>query len=382
MALFRNPGTRLVGWLVAGVLALGLGGWLMQASGGDRTGTKSGKTKPQPLVELVRTRVLDLPHIVEAPGHVVPLNAVDLRPQMEAAVASMNFEEGQDVEAGQLLFVLDAGDAYAAVRQAEARHAQIVAELADAQRNFERARELVASRYVSPSALDAAQSKVQMLQAQQQAAQAEIEGSQVKASHARILAPISGRAGAVAVRRGALVRPSDATSLVRIVQLDPIAVEFSLPESELASLTRAVDEGQASVSAETDQGPLRGQIVFTDNTIDPATGTIRLKARFDNPDHRLWPGAFVRLRVTAGVMRDAVVLPPQAVLEGPEGHFVYAIDAGGRVHTRPVQFERLQDGLAVVGGLDPDQAIVSEGNQAIQEGMRVRTQPASAMDRP
>jgi len=370
------------GWLAVIALAVVLGWILVQALAGDKAGATSGKSKPQPLVELVRTRAVDLPHIVEAPGHVVPLNEVDLRPQMEGVVSSLNFEEGQDVEAGQLLFVLDAGDAHALVRQAQAKYAQIGAELADAQRNYERSKELVASRFVSPSALDAAESKVHMLQAQQRAAQAEVEGSQVKAGHARIVAPISGRAGAVSVRRGALVRPSDAASLVRIVQLDPIAVEFSLPEHELATLTRAVRDGEASVTAETDQGPIRGEIVFTDNAIDPATGTLRLKARFDNADHRLWPGAFVRLRVAAGTTRGAVVLPPQAVLEGPEGHFVYEVDEGSMVHARPVKFERLQDGLAVVAGLAPDEAIVSEGNQSIQEGTVVRTQPAPAAGKP
>jgi len=372
-----KPGIPRRWWLLLGGLAAGTGMLLAYALLGDTSGAQAKAGKAAPLVELVTSSVVDLPNIVEAQGHVVPLNEVEVRAQIDGVVASLRFEEGQDVAAGQLLFVLDAGDAPALVRQAQARHAQTTAELAEARRNYARSQELVASKYISPSALDAAASKVEVLKAQQQAAQAEIESSQVKAGYARIVAPISGRAGAVSVRRGALVRPSDATSMVRIVQMDPIAVEFSVPERELAGLARALRDGQATITAETDEGPVTGAIVFTDNSIDAATGTIRLKARFDNPDHRLWPGGFVRLRLAAGVQRNAVVLPPQALLEGPEGHFVYQVDAEGKVHMRTVSFVGVQDGVAVVTGLDPGEAIVSEGNQSIHEGMAVQTRTAA-----
>lgn len=365
------------GWLLLGGLAAGAGMLLAYVLLGDTTGAQANSGRAPPLVELVTSSVADLPNIVEAQGHVVPLNEVEVRAQIDGVVASLDFEEGQDVAAGQLLFVLDAGDAPALVRQAQARHAQTTAELAEARRNYARSQELVASKYISPSALDAAASRVEVLKAQQQAAQAEIESSQVKAGYARIAAPISGRAGAISVRRGALVRPSDAISLVRIVQMDPVAVEFSVPERELAGLARALRDGQATITAETGEGPMTGTIVFTDNSIDTATGTIRLKAQFDNPDHRLWPGGFVRLRLAAGMQRNAVVLPPQALLEGPEGHFVYQVDAEGKVQMRTVSFVGVQDGVAVVTGLEPGEAIVSEGNQSIHEGMVVQARTAA-----
>ncbi|WP_158636472.1 efflux RND transporter periplasmic adaptor subunit [Luteimonas marina] len=369
-------------WLLLAGLAAGGGLLLAYALSGDKTDGQANAGKVPPLVELVSSEVADLPHIVEAQGHVVPINEVEVRPQIDGTVSTLNFGEGQDVTAGQLLFVLDAGDAPALVRQARAKYEQTTAELAEARRNHARSQELVASKYISPSALDAAASKVEVLKAQQQAAQAEIESSQVKAGYTRIVAPISGRAGAVSVRRGALVRPSDAVSLVRIVQMDPIAVEFSVPERELAALTHALGNGEAEVTAETGNGAMQGTIVFTDNTIDPTTGTIRLKAQFDNPEHRLWPGGFVRLRVAAGLKRDAVVLPPQALLEGPEGHFVYQVDAQGKVHARPVNFAGVQDGVAVVTGLEAGESIVAEGNQSIREGMTVRTRSASGSAAP
>lgn len=368
-------------WLIAALLLIGgvaLAGYVVLDRRAD---AKAPTAKAAPLVELVDSKVVDLPYIVEAQGHVVPLNEVEVRAQMDGVVASLHFEEGQDVVAGQLLFVLDPGQTPALVRQAKAKHAQITAELADARRNYTRSQELVASKYISSSALDAAASKVDMLQAQQQAARAEIESSQVMAGYARIVAPISGRAGAIAVRRGALVGPSDSASLVRIVQVNPIAVEFSLPERELAGLTQALRQGQAQVAAHTGQGRVTGRIIFTDNAIDQATGTIRLKAQFDNADERLWPGAFVDLRVQAGIRHDAVVLPSQAVLEGPEGHFVYQVDAAGIVSTRPVTFTGLQDGQAVVTGLPANQAVVAEGNQALSPGMRVRTRAPIAVAR-
>ena len=370
-------------WLIAAMLLLGgaaIAGYLMLGKGAN---AKAPTAKAAPLVELVNSKVVDLPHIVEAQGHVVPLNEVEVRAQMDGAVASLHLEEGQDVAAGQLLFVLDPGQTAALVRQAKAKYAQITAELTDARRNYTRSQELVASKYISSSSLDAAASKVDMLQAQQQAARAEIESNQVMAGYARITAPISGRAGAIAVRRGALVGPSDATSLVRIVQINPIAVEFSLPERELAGLTQALRQGQAQVQAQTEQGQVAGRIIFTDNAIDPATGTIRLKAEFDNADERLWPGAFVSLRVQAGIKHNAVVLPPQAVLEGPEGHFVYQVDADGAVSMHPVTFAGLQDGQAVVTGLLAGQSVVAEGNQTLSPGARVRTRaPLTAARQP
>lgn len=367
-------------WFVPALLAAAAALAAAYFLAGGRGDAKAAGEKAPPLVELVISRVVDLPHVVEAQGHVVPLNEVEVRAQIEGVIASMHFREGQDVAAGELLFVLDPGQAPALVRQARAKYAQVTAELNDARRNHARSKELVASKYISPSALDAAASKVEMLEAQQQAARAEIDGSQVMEGYSRIVAPISGRAGAVSVRRGALVGPSDSASLVRIVQVDPIAVEFSLPERELGGLTRALQQGQASVVAQTEQGRIDGAIVFTDNSIDPATGTIRLKAQFDNADERLWPGAFVSLRVQAGMKRNAVVLPPQALLEGPEGHFVHQVDDGGKVRARAVTFVGIQDGQAVVTGLPPGEAIVSEGNQAIHEGMAVRTRPSPPAD--
>ncbi|HRP74700.1 MAG TPA: efflux RND transporter periplasmic adaptor subunit [Rhodocyclaceae bacterium] len=361
-------------WLLAATLAVAACAVLAYAFLGGGADAKSSSAKAPPLVSLVRSEVADLPHIVETQGHVVPLNEVEIRSQINGVVSSLNLQEGQDVTAGQLLFVLDAGDAPALVKQAKAKYAQMTAELDEARRNHVRSQELVASKYISPSALDAAASRVEVLMAQQQAALAEIEISEVKAGYTRIVAPITGRAGAVSVRRGALVRPSDTASMVRVVQMDPIAVEFSVPERELSMLLRAVQDGEASVYAETDEGSIDGSIIFTDNAIDPSTGTVRLKAQFDNPDHRLWPGAFVRLRVVSGMKRNAVVLPPQALLEGPEGHFVYQLDSEGRVQARPVNFAGVQDGVAVVTGLEAGEAIVSEGNQSVQEGMTVRTQ--------
>lgn len=360
-------------WPIVAALAVAAGivlAFLLRDDGG---GVKAGSGETAPLVELVGSRIVDLPHLVSAQGHVIPINEVEVRPQISGVVSRLDFREGQDVVAGQQLFQLDAGDAPALVRQAQARQAQIAAELNEARRNHVRSQELVASKYISPSALDAVASKVEVLEAQLQAARAEIESSQVRAGYARIEAPISGRAGAISARRGALVQPSDAASLVRIVQMDPISVEFSVPERELAALADAQRSGQAAVTAETEQGPMEGTIVFTDNSIDPATGTIRLKAEFDNPDHRLWPGAFVRLRVKAGVRRNAVVLPPQALLEGPEGHFVFQVDGQGQVSARSVEFVGIQDGVAVVTGLDGGEDIVSEGNASLHAGMTVRT---------
>ncbi|QYG08895.1 efflux RND transporter periplasmic adaptor subunit [Janthinobacterium sp. PAMC25594] len=334
--------------------------------------------KTAPLVSITISRTMDVPIELSAQGHLVALNLIEVRPQMTGIIRSVHFKEGEQVRAGQLLFTLDDSDTLALLRRSEALAAQIKAQLADARRDLQRSRELVASRFIAPSAIDTATSKADALQAQLDAASAEVDSARVALAHTRISSPISAKSGALAVHPGSLAQTSAAAPLVTLAQFDPIGVEFNLPEANLQAIlaARGAANGPVSVSIDGLAGqPVAGKLSFINNTVNTSTGTIALKADFANPALALWPGAFVRVTVHAGRNPAAVVLPPQAVMEGPAGRFVYLLGAGDKVVARPVTLLRVQDTLAVVDGLASGQRVVLEGGQNLKQGMAVRIAP-------
>jgi RND family efflux transporter MFP subunit len=327
--------------------------------------------KKTPLVSVVKTRSMDIPLDLPAQGHIVPLNFVDIRPQVTGTVMTVNFHEGDEVTAGQLLFALDDTDARAQLAKAEAQGALIGAQLADARRELQRALALVASKFVAVSAADTASSKVDALLAQSRAAVEEANSARTTLAHARILAPIAGRAGAVAVHPGSLAQTGAAAPLVTVSQFSPVGVEFSLPEHDLAAVLAARDAGTVSVSLE-GAGEAGGKLIFINNTINPDSATINMKASFPNPRQTLWPGGFARVVVHAGGNHGAMVLPPQAVQEGPAGRFVFLLGADGKVAVRPVALLRIQNEMAVVDGLRGGEQVVLEGGQNLRAGMSVQ----------
>ncbi|MFZ6765692.1 efflux RND transporter periplasmic adaptor subunit [Undibacterium sp. Di26W] len=334
-----------------------------------KTAGKTSTQKPLPIVTVAITQRVDLPIEFSAQGHLVTLNQVDVRPQITGIIRSVNFHEGDQVRAGQLLFTLDASDANAQLNRYDAQAAQIRALLVDAQRDYMRSRELVKSGFMSDSTLTSAKSKVEALQAQLAAASAEKDSAKIQAGYTRITAPVSGLAGGVSIHPGSLAQTSSATPLVTLVQMDPIAMEFNLPEQALQAILIAREQGKVGATLETqDQQKVEGYVSFVNNSVSPDTGTINLKASFANTSHRLWPGGFARVTVRAGVSKAAVVLPPQAVLEGPAGRFVYLLDENDKVRIKSVNLLRLQDRKAVLEGLSGGERVVLEGGQNLSDG--------------
>jgi RND family efflux transporter MFP subunit len=326
-----------------------------------------------------------LPVKLDAQGHLVPLAQVDIRPQATGTVRAIHFKEGDEVKAGQLMFTIDATDVEAQLARSQASAAQVKAQLDEARRDLVRTQELAKSRFYTASAVDTAQSKVEALQGQYAAAQADVDNTRVLVDHTRVTAPMTGLTGALAVHPGSLAQPGATAPLVNLVQMDPIGADFTLPENTLAKVLAARSSGQLEVAAETADGKLLpGKIVFVNNTVDTSTGTISLKASFPNADKRLWPGSFVHLRLVAGADESAVTLPPQSLLQGPSGRFVYVVDANGAVVSKPVSLLRIQDQVAVVDGLDGGERVVSEGQAGLKPGMNVRVSngtPASGASR-
>lgn len=306
-----------------------------------------------------------------------------MRPQTDGIIRSVHFREGDDVKAGQLLFSIDASNAEAALARAEAQAAQYRAQADDAKRDLARTQQLAASHFYSSSAVDTSASKLESLEAQHRAALADIRTARVQLDRTRITAPASGLTGALNVHPGSLAQQSAALPLVTVVQFDPIGVEFTLPEGNLADLLRARTTGEVKVSLQTPEGKaIEGRLVFINNTVNTDTATINLKASFPNAAKTLWPGAYVKVMVDAGTSHGAVTLPPQAVLEGPSGRFVYVLDGANKVASVPVRLLRIQDQRAVVEGLQGGERVVAEGNLGVKPGITVKvdapTRAASA----
>lgn len=317
----------------------------------------------------------DIPVRLSANGTVTALQSVEVRAQISATIKTVHIREGQYVRQGERLFSLDVRTEDANLGKSEAQLAKSRADLANAERNLQRQRELFGQKFISQTALDTVQNQVDSLRAQVAADLATVASSRVARGFGEIVAPIAGRMGAVSVYPGSLVQPSGPV-LVGITQIDPINVVFALPERELPVLQQALESGGLVVSAQVDAGERethQGQLVFIDNSVDSASGTIRLKAAFANAAGQLWPGMFVSVALSPQTLRGVLTVPVQAVQTGPEQKFLYAIDAAGKVAALPVRVLLVQDELAVIEGADiqAGMRVVVEGAQNLRPGSGV-----------
>jgi RND family efflux transporter MFP subunit len=308
-----------------------------------------------------------------ANGTVSAQQTVEVRPQISATIHTVHIREGQFVHKGDKLFTLDTRTEAANLSKAAAQLEKDRADLANAERNLVRQRDLFQQKYISQAAFDTAQNQVDGLRGQLAVDQAAMESSSVSRSFGEITAPISGRSGAIAVYPGSLVQPNGA-ALVSITQIDPINVSFTLPENELAALQQARAKSKVAVSAVPDaagQKARKGWLSFVDNAVDTASGTIRVKAEFSNADNQLWPGMFVSVSLSPRKLTDALTVPSQAVQIGPEKKFLYVIGADNKVSAAPVNVRLIQDGYAVIEGVAAGTRVVVEGAQNIRPGSMV-----------
>lgn len=332
----------------------------------------SGAASAPPVgVTTVRALQKDLPVLVTATGAVTPVSSVDVRPQATSVVTRVHIREGQFVRAGELLFTLDSRTDEANVARARAQLAKDEASLADAQRQLARSRELLAQNFVSQGALDANQALVESQTALLAADRAAWDAARVALSNARISAPSAGRVGAIAVFPGTSVQANQ-TTMVTITQLDPINVSFSLPQRNLADALAALQGGGATVDAVLPEGGarLKGRLKFVDSAVDAGSGTVKVKAQFDNPAGQLWPGAFVNVAMTVRTLQAAVVIPQAAIIQSQRGPLVYAVQDNKAV-ARPVQVLYAQGEDAAVSGVRAGERIVLDGRQNLRPGVTV-----------
>jgi RND family efflux transporter MFP subunit len=353
--------------LLAALVAAGL--WSLRGT----DGANKGKGPATVAVSVTRVKAADVPLQLESSGHVVSLNSVEIRPRTDGTIRRIGFAEGEPVRAGQVLFELEVDDLVAELAYARAEVMRIRAEKDDAQSNLERGRNLVAASYISSSALDALEAKRESLRAQMQAAHANVRAAEARVDRAVLRAPMDARAGLVNARVGARVRQADTEPLVVLRQFDPIGVDFTVPSRYLGAIVQASGSQGLAVEAQTEAGQtVSGRLHAIDNGIDNGTGTIQLRAQFDNPDQALWPGAFVRARLAIQAREQVLVVPAQAVAEGPEGHFLYQLMDDQTVAPHPVTLERVHEGQAVISGIEAGQTVVVEGIRFLRAGSKVR----------
>ena len=360
-------------------LAIGIWIWRSQAS---MSNLKTKKVTAEQVVSAVVVQK-DVPVILTAKGTVSALQTVEVRAQISATIKAVHIKEGQFVRRGQRLFTLDTRTEAANLSKAEAQLTKDRADLTNAERNFERQRELFRQKFISQAALDTAQNQLDSMRGQLAVNQAVAAAARVTHSFGEITAPIHGRSGNISVYPGSLVQPSG-TPLVNITQIDPINVSFTLPESELAALQQRFAQSAVPVSAslegaaqEASPEAAKGRLVFIDNAVDTASGTIRLKAEFQNDDNRLWPGMFVKVTLAPRVLVGALTVPVQAVQTGPEKKFLYVIGPDSKVTIAPVNVRLIQDAHAVIEGVTVGTRVVVEGAQNLRPGSLV-TEAGSA----
>jgi multidrug efflux system membrane fusion protein len=339
------------------------------------------RTPPVP-VQVASVTQIAAPLTITANGVVEPLQTVAIEAQVGGALDTVAFNEGQDVQAGQVLFKLDARPFEAALRQAEATLARDSAQTQSALRDAERYKALADKDYVTKSQADQAQATAAATVATVQADKAAVDNARLNLNYATIRAPISGRTGRLLVRRGNIVKPND-QPLVVINQLRPILVRFPVPQHDFPGLQRRNARGPVPVRVvRADSGRVgeAGMLAFLDNAVDSLTGTVTAKARFTNAANALWPGEYVRVSVELDVQPDAVAVPTRAVLAGQQGSYVFVIGSDKLAKVRPISVGREVGELTTIDkGLTPGEQVVVDGQSRLTPDAHVDVKSAPAV---
>lgn len=317
----------------------------------------------------------DLPIFMPALGTVQAANTVQIRPRIEGALESVTFSEGQVVKKGDVLAKIDARFYEAALDQAKAKLAQDRAQLDSDRRDLARDQQLADRAFASRQQLDQRRAAVAKGEALIEADEAAVESAQVQLDYTTITAPFDGRIGIRGVDAGNIVRPSDTTPIATLTQHQPINVLFSLPETQLAPLRAAMQAGSVTVTAhhqDTDAELASGILQVVDNQIDPATGTVRLKAEFANQDNALWPGQFVPVKLRIAVRRDVLALPSSAIQRGPDGLYVWIAGQDKKAKMAAVKAGPTQDDKTVI------ESGIAEGDRVVLTG-QYRLQPDATL---
>lgn len=384
------------GWLVAlALLALGC------ASKGSQPPAASKKADvPVSVTNVVQK---DVPLDLQVIGNVEAYSTITVKTQVTGQLTKVSFQEGDYVKKGDLLFTIDTRPYEADLNQAEANLARDEAQLNQAQANLSRdmsqeqyleaqaarfarlfqegiiskdqAEQQRASAGAIAQVVNADRAAIKSAEAAVTAGRAAVANSKVRLSYTTIRSPIDGRTGNLAVKEGNLVT-ANMSDLITINQVQPIYVTFSVPESNLPAIKRYMIDSKLPVMSAPQDGssaPEIGELTFVDNTVDPTTGTIKLKGTFANTDRKLWPGQFVRVTLRMATQSNALLVPNQAVQAGQDGSFVYVVKQDRTVEARPVTpGSRVNEDIVINRGLQPGETVVTEGHLRLAPGMRIQ----------
>ncbi|HXB20966.1 MAG TPA: efflux RND transporter periplasmic adaptor subunit [Candidatus Solibacter sp.] len=321
-----------------------------------------------------------MPVQVQAIGNVEAISTVSIKPQISGQLVGVHFKEGDFVKKGQLLFTIDRAPFEAALRQAEATLAKDQAQAENARIDAERYQGLGREGVVSRQLVDATQASFNALNATVAADKAMVETARINREYTSIFSPINGRTGTVGVKSGNLVKANDVPILVTINQIEPIYVTFSVPEQQLAEVKKysAAKTLRVEASAQGTGQHFDGKLTFIDNGVDLTTGTIKLKATFDNQQRALWPGQFVDVNMTLTNQTNAIVIPNAALQTGQNGTYVYVINQDMTAQAQTVKVGwTVGDTSVITSGLQAGQRIVTDGQLRIIPGGKVEIKGAT-----
>lgn len=341
----------------------------------DNAGQGGGRGAMTTAISAVAASRGDLPIELTALGTVRPLQSVAVRPRVEGELLSVNFEEGETVQKGQQLAQVDPRDYQAQLDQAKGQLAQDQAQLASAREDLARYEKLIDSNYVSQQELEQQRQLVRQYEGTVASDQASVQSAQVQLDYTDIVAPITGVVGIRNVDPGNIIQLGDDDPIVTITQLDPISVIFSLPSRYVDTVRgrlKASEHPAVSVTG-TDGETYSGQLSSIDSNINSATGTIRLRATFDNPAGGLYPNAYVDVSLVSQILRDQVIVPEPAVQTGQDGNYVYVVKDDDTVTRRDVTLTATQDSQsALSSGVEAGERVVVDGVDSLREGAKVR----------
>jgi len=361
-------------WIVAllAVFAAAASLWHYDSSPPPEAAARAAPATPVIVTTVQRHDVSDY---LTGLGTVQAFNRVTIHVRVDGELQDVNFIEGQFVRAGDVLAKIDPRPSQAALDQAKAKKAQDEATQVALEKDLERFTSLAFKSFESQQNVDLQQAKVGQGRAQIDADKAAIEYAEVQLGYTTIASPISGRTGMRLIDKGNIVHANDPAGLVVITQVQPISVVFSLPQDHLTAIAAAMKKGPLKVETYSRDNSIRlaeGTLLLIDNQIDISTGTLHLKATFDNKDEALWPGEFVNARLELAMRTDVVAVPSQVLQRGQNALYVYVVGSNETAERRLVKVGPLRDGLAVIEeGLSPGERVVVDGQFKLRPGSKV-----------
>jgi multidrug efflux system membrane fusion protein len=373
--------TFLFALLVAAAGAMAYFGWYRPAQHAASTTSAQKSAAPRPVpVKIATVEKADFPVYLTGLGTVQGFNTVLVRSRVDGQINRIAFTEGQFVKQGDTLVEIDPRPFQSALDQAKAKKAQDEANLANSRLDLQRYTKL--GEFATRQQTDTQRSQVAQLSAQIEADQAAIDNAQTQLDYATVKAPISGIVGIRQVDVGNIVNASTQTGIVSIAQIEPIAVIFTAPEEQLPAIQEALAAAPPQVIALSTDGKKvlsTGTLALINNQVDTTSGTIRLKAVFENKDHALWPGQSVSTRLLVKTLKDATVVPEEAVQHGNDGLYAYAVSADDKAELRKIKVSHSGDGRSVIEeGLSPGERVVTAGQYKVQPGSLVSSNVADA----